>query len=251
MIYICLYFQTIHCIDFQGITSCLQVRFRRQPELRDYREPHYRQKLLLASCEPVFSRTKRLPSEKCGDLKPNRTETNHHPYDVLLSKDLSEELETSQLVCWFHQNQMSKQYRKLLANEFEHQGLKIRFYNRDILNLATENNHLESLRRFAVGYHFTILFAPDLTKVEKIIKISKKYPQICLIGAMVDKRRFLTVKQLQNLALLGDLDHQRSLLCSSILNSCSQALISDLNKPGILLCQTLDSLSKSMNKSID
>src|SRR6218665_580201 len=109
----------------------IQVRYRKAVYFRKYVQPDYRHKLLLATCEPIKAIDRRPTSEKCSRLT-QRPPKPDHPYDVLLAKDMEKELDGSQLVCFFQQNQMTFYQRRSLKNEFEHEQLYLRYYNKDI-----------------------------------------------------------------------------------------------------------------------
>ena len=216
-----------------------QVRYRKAVWFRKYKQPDFRQKLLLSVCEPVKAIDRRPPSERCYNLsqRPPRTD---HPYDVLLAKDMTAELEASSLVAFFHQNQMTTIDRRLVKNEYEHEGMFLRYYNRDIARLCLENTKYAPLMHFATQYNFTVLFAPTTDKITKIIRIAKKYPDILLIGGLVDKRRLLTVKQLEAVANMANLDTQRAMLCHT-LNVAQQGLLQNLSHHTSQLSQLLNS----------
>lgn len=214
-----------------------QVRYRKAIYFRKYHQPDFRQKLLLAACEPVYAIDRRPESEKCFNLTPHPPKPDH-PYDILLAKDMTAELESSALVCFFHQNQMSSIDRRLVMNEFTKEGMTLRYYNRDIARLACANTRYAPLLHFAVGLNFTVLFAPTTEKILKIKRIAKKYSEILLLGAMVDRRRLLTVEQLDELALMGDLDTQRAMLTHTLTVS-QQGLLQSLNHHSSTLSRLL------------
>lgn len=224
-----------------------QLRFRKAVYFRKYHQPCFRQKVLLAVCEPVFATDKRVPAEKCFNLTPLPPKPDH-PYDVLLAKDMVAETDASSLVCFFHQNQMTNPDKRLVKNEFEHEGMYLRYYNRDIARLAWSGTRFEKLLHFATGYQFTVLFAPTTEKINKIIRISKKYPEILLLGGLVDKRRLVTLKQLENMSKMADLDMQRAMLCHTLTVS-QQGLLQSLNHHSSQLTQLLKTHSNPEENS--
>lgn len=224
-----------------------QVRYRRAVAFREYRQPHFKQKLLLAVCEPVFPRSTIPLEEKCGHLRPPPPRSDH-PYDILLAADMAQELKQSKLLCLFHQNQFSRSDRKLLSNEFEHEGMLLRYYNRDIARICLQNTPYQLLLHFAIGYPFTVLFAPNLEKIDKIFKISRKYPQAILMCALVEHRRLITNDQLQELAKLGDIDQQRAILCNTLMIG-QQQMISTLTHHTSQLKQLINSRHQELEKN--
>lgn len=196
---------------------------------------------MLALTQPVVAPDRRTPAQKCG-LNRVVVEKTHHPYDVLLAKDMSEEIEANSLMCLYHQNQMTRIDLRLMKNEFEHQNLYLRYYNKDIAEICLKNTKYEPLLRFAIGDNFTVLFGNDLAKIGQIIRISKKYPQAILMAAMVDQRRLITVKQLESIAKSTDIQLERAKLCAT-LSAPSQSLLSSLNRHTTELSRLLGSHS--------
>ncbi|OTF70344.1 hypothetical protein BLA29_002686 [Euroglyphus maynei] len=230
----------------QVLLNCSQVRYRRSVAFREYRQPHFKQKLLLSLCEPVFPRSTLPTSEKCGHLR-QQPPVPDHPYDVLLAADMTEELKQSKLVCLFHQNQMSSPDQRLLSNEFEHQGMLLRYYNRDIARICLQDTPYHPMLHFAIGYPFTILFVSNLEKIDRIFKILRKYPQVILLGALVEHRRLITNDQLKELAKLGDIDQQRAILCNTLMIG-QQQMISTLTHHTNQLGQLINSRHQEMEK---
>lgn len=123
-----------------------------------------------------------------------------------------------------------------------------RYYNRDVAEIATKGTRYSSILHFASGTDFTVLFAPDLTKLGVVFKILKRYRQLILLGAMVEKRRLVTVSQLETISKMPDLDQQRALLCAT-LNLPPQGLLSTLNHHSSHLSQLLQSHAKGTEES--
>lgn len=213
------------------------MRYRKQIFIRKYKQPTYEKKLLFAVCEPVKPQDRRPMAEKCFNLTPYPPKPDH-PYDVLLAKDMTDELANSGLVCLFHQNEITTPEKKLLSNAYQHEGMAMRYYNKDIVRICVEGTKYAPILNLATQYFFTVLFAPDISKIPKIIRLAKKYPQVALMGGMVDGRRLLTLKQLEELAKMPDLDTQRAILCHT-LNTAQQGLLQSLNHHSSQLSQLL------------
>lgn len=196
---------------------------------------------MLALCEPVKNPVKLLPSETCSFNTKKNVKT-HHPYDLILAKDMTDEIESHSIVCLYHQNRMQNRERRLVRNEFENSEMLLRQYNKDVAEICLKNTRFEPLLKFSVGYHFTISFANDINKISKIINITKKYPQMFLLCAMIDKRRVVTVEQLNWINNCVDLNTQRAMLYST-LSAGTQALLNTLNRHQSDLTRTLQTLS--------
>lgn len=168
-------------------------------------------------------------SEKCFNLKP-LPPIPDHPYDVLLARDFQQELESSQICCLLHQNMINVKDRRLVKNAFEHEGFMLRFYNRDIARIAMAGTKYASLLHFAVGYYFVVLMAPDLSKINKINQILRPYPELILLGALIDRRRLVTVAELKKMAKSSNsIDDQRAMLLHTLGVSLQQSLLNTLN----------------------
>lgn len=160
---------------------------------------------------------------------------------------MANELEQSQLVCIFHLNQMKLSERKIVSNEIEHENMILRFYNRNIVRICVENTIYKPLLNFVAGYQYPILFAPDFSKITKILEITKKYSQLILLASLVEKRRLITFQQLSQLSHTVHLDNEKSLLLNT-LSKGQQSIMSTLNYHTSQLEQSLKKHENRLKK---
>lgn len=186
---------------------------------------------------------RRPDAERCYNLTPKPPKPDH-PYDILLARDMKQELESSQLCCFFHQNPMGSQERRLVKNAFQHEGMMLRYYNRDIARIAMANTKYAPLLHFAVGYHYVVLFAPDLTKISKIKQVLKPYSELIPLGALIDNRRLVTVAELDVLAKTStDIGIHLAML-SQTLVTAQQRLVGTLQQQSSQLSRLLEQHSQ-------
>ena len=228
----------------------MSVRYRKQIYPRRHVEPDFTRKLMLAICEPVMARDKRQTSDKCFNLQ-KRTERKIHPYDKLLAEDMKQELRSSRMICFFHTNVTSNRDRFEARNKFQHEDLYLRFYNEDVAQLAMSGTKYESalhLCRINDWYtqrHVTILFSTE-PQVNKVLKITKKIPQLILMAAIIDDR-FLSVDDMKEYGRLPDLQTLRAQVCHT-LSLAAQSLVGNTSHPVRALAQSLDLYKNDKNK---
>lgn len=194
---------------------------------------------------------RRPDSEKCFNLRPPPPKPDH-PYDVLLARDFQQELESSQVCCLLHQNLMNIKDRRLARNAFEHQGLMLRFYNRDIARIALADTKYAPLLHFAVGYYFVVLMAPDLSKLGKINQLLRPYPELIMLGALLERRRLVTVAEFGQLAKSSaDIGQQRAMLVHTLGASLQQGLLNTLSHHTSQMSRLLTQHSQGAEQDAD
>lgn len=230
--------------------NAVSVRHKKQVNPRRHVEPDFRRKLMLAICEPIVPRDKRQTSEKCYNLKLKQ-ERPIHPYDELLAQDLKQELLSSRMICFFHTNVMTKREKREASNQFQHEDLYLRFYNEDVAQLAMSGTkyssalHLCRIDDWFVQRDVTMLFGAE-PQVNKVLRITRKIPQLILIAAIVDDR-FLSVEDFKQYSRLPDLQALRAQV-SHTLSLAAQSVVANTSHPVRSLTQSLDLYGNDKNK---
>jgi len=224
--------------------NILSVRYRKALVPRKHVEPDFRRKQMLAVCEPIFAADKRLPSERCYNLQPKR-EREVHPWDRLLAEDMKQELRTSRMICFFHQNVMTNREKKLCANSYQHEHMYLRYYNPDIAQLAMSDTKWAPALHLCSERAVTVLFS-DEPRVAKMLKVTKKCPQLILMAAIIDDR-FLSVADIKDYNRLPDLQTLRAQL-SHTLSMTTRSVSDKAFTPIISLTNSIDSYIRDKNK---
>ncbi len=221
-----------------------QIRYRKQIYFRKYREPNFVRKQMLAICEPIMAKDKRPHSERCINLLP-KAERQIHPYDKLLAEDMKQELRSSRMICFFHQNVMTIIEKRETRNLFQKEDMFLRYYNPDIAQMAMNGTKYESALHLAKLPNFTILFSAE-PQVSKLLKLNKKCPQLILLAAIIDDR-FLSVEDIKAYSRLPDLQTMRSEL-SHTLSLAAKSLSNKTIYPISNLTNSLDLYIKDQQK---
>ena len=230
------------------MVNVLQVRYRKAIYPRKYVEPDFVRKQMLAVCEPIFPSDKRQPSDTCYNLVP-KPQREIHPYDRLLAEDMKQELSSSRMICFFHANVMTNREKKQFSNLFQHEDMYLRYYNQDVAQLAMEGTKYHS------AYHLchrqqdwvvsqrdnSYLFSSE-PQVTKLLKLTKKCPQLILMAAIIDDR-FLSVDELKNYSRLPDLQTLRTQL-SYTLSLATKSIVDKTIDPISRLTNSIDSYIK-------
>jgi len=199
---------------------------------------------MLAICEPVIPQDRRSNSERCRNLLP-KADRQIHPYDIFLAEDMKEELRSSRMICFYHINVMKNREKKLVSNMFQHENMFLRYYNRDIANLAMNGTKYESALHLSQEKDFTVLFSAE-PQVSKLFKLNKKCPQIILLAAIIDDR-FLSIDDLKDYSRLPDLHTVRSQL-SFTLSLEAKSITDKTTYPISKLANNLDLYVKDQQK---
>ena len=206
---------------------------------------------MLAVCEPIFSADKRQPSDTCFNLraKPDR---EIHPYDKLLAEDMKRELSFSKMICFFHTNVLTNREKKEFRNVFQREDMLLRYYNEDVAQLAMAGTKHESALHLCRTLNWTVL-QKDVTilfssepQVSKLLKLTKKCPQLILMAAIIDDR-FLSVEDLKNYNRLPDLETLRTQL-SYTLSMATKSIVDKTIDPISRLTNNIDLYIKDQNK---
>ena len=199
---------------------------------------------MLAVCEPVFPRDKRQESEKCYNLSPKQ-EKEIHPYDKLLAEDMKLELSSSRMICFFHTNIMTNREKKECSNHFQHEDMYLRYYNEDVAQLALNGTKYQNALHLCrtsdwvtLKKDVTLLFSAE-PQVSKLLKVTKKCPQLILMAAIIDDR-FLSVDDLKDYNRLPNLATLRAQL-SHTLSMATQSIVNKTVYPISKLTNNIDS----------
>ncbi|XP_054168200.1 39S ribosomal protein L10, mitochondrial-like [Oppia nitens] len=222
----------------------LTSRANQTSQPRKYTEVHFRRKQMLAVCEPILMKDKRLPSEKCFNLTPIE-DRGIHPLDKLLANDMKHELKTSHMICFFHQNLMTNREKKGVKNMFEHQDMYLRYYNPDIAELALIGTKWESALHLCRQQDVTVLFSAK-PQVSKLLKLTKKCPQLVLMAAIINDR-FMSLDDLKEYNRLPNLDTLRAHLCHT-LSLATKSMTDKTLYPILSLTNNIDVYVKDQNK---
>lgn len=134
--------------------------------------------------------------------------------------------------------------------------MKYKIHGKEVMTAAVKGTKYEPILSLYQS-HTSVAFGPD-PNVQKLLKTTKKYPKVILLGkslkkfklkikfflAAIVEDRFLSRAELDRLASLPDLQTARANLVAT-LNAGAQNIVKQLNQHQGQLVQHLDNHSKS------
>ena len=208
-----------------------------------YREPSYDRKLLLAACEPVIPRDRRPSWDRCKlpefEAKKQEGQQRVHPYEVILSKELRQEMQDSHLIAVYHMNSMTDEAYKKVKNALQHQDLWMKGLNRRVYRDAIRDTKFSSLEPLLCSVGYTVLvIAKGDANVQTLLTADKKMPGFIFMFAFLHDR-LLYKEQLLAVNERGSLQNVRAQLAGT-LNHALASLSAHITHPTSLLSLTLD-----------
>ncbi|KAJ9584217.1 hypothetical protein L9F63_021422 [Diploptera punctata] len=168
--------------------SSLQfVRFRKVV-VQKPAQPHYRKALVLKVCTPEYVDPKEGMS--LADLceKPLeislREEQKETRYERFLAKEVLNWFNNSNMIAFYHVNPIPGGDRQKARITFKRDNMHMKQYGRKVMKMALQNTKYEAVLHLFTSHNY-IVFSPE-TQVAKLLKISKKIPQLILMTAVVD-----------------------------------------------------------------
>ena len=224
--------------------------------INKFNQPTFDQKVLLAACEPVLERDRRPSWDQCKlpEFKESMTQKDSHPYEVILAKELQDEITNSDFIAFYHKNSILGEAEKKIKNTLTKKGFLYRHKNRRIYKLATETTKFSSLTNFLYEVPNTVLVMSDKSsgrqinqRAKELLTIDKKMFGYVLMFAFAEDR-ILRKDELIELSQIPSLDHVRGQVCST-LNHALSTISHNLSHHQTMLSMSLDQLSKHSEKT--
>jgi len=183
-------------------------RFRGKINIQRPRPPHYQRALFNAVTTPIYEKipmTVQCRAREEAFLTREKREAESHPYQKILARELLECFERSNMTLVCHKNPIKAydmfKFRVLLHKK----EIQCKVYGKKIVKEALSNTKYETLLPL-FNVSNCILFASE-PKVNDVLKLLRKAPQIILLGGIVDnqllsKNELVSYSQLPNLAIV-------------------------------------------------
>lgn len=223
--------------------STTEKCFRGKINIQKPRAPHYDRALFNAVTQPLVPRPsltqecyqKRLEKQFTGEV-----EKQINPYEVIIAKEVINWLNHSKLVAVFHINSIKSDDMFNIKVAFHKENMHLRAYGKGIMEKAMIGNQYEAMLPLFSAKN-CIVFSEE-PKIDKLLKIIKKTPQLILLAGVVENR-LLSKNELVNLSKLPNLTTARSQFVG-VLNSVGSGLVSNLQAHQVNLCTLLDMHAK-------
>lgn len=136
----------------------------------------------------------------------------------MLSDDCVKELK-AKYIYLFHLNSITDYDFNQLRKDFLRNGIYLRNYSSEVIELSIKNTRLANLLPFFKHYG-CFACSPD-EKLDDVIRLCKTSDRITLMGAVFENR-ILNLKQTKDYKLLGNIDTVRAQLCNVLSTHSSQ-----------------------------
>lgn len=200
------------CRILQTYSPIVQLkRFRGKINIQRPRQPHYERALFNAVTEPKIPQP--TIYEKCHQnllpisQKILERSTIENPYEKILAKDIRNRFEQSKMTIVFHVNSINADDWFKARVAFHKENMQLKTYGKALANLALHGTRYKPLLPLFQA-KYCVVFAPE-QKVNEVLKISKKIPQLILLAGIVENR-LMSKTQITDFAAMPSLTVARA-----------------------------------------
>lgn len=171
----------------------LQKRLRSHVNVQKPRPPHHRRGIVEKFITPFISNpdTHKPWVERCTNILANKKTVGkiENPYEKIIARECLNWFKSSQMVGIFHTNSIKAEEEFEFAVPLKRANMYLKGYQPSILDLALKGTAYEALlqlvqRKNRIGY---FVFSQE-TNATKLFNISRKTPQVILIGKLCSLR---------------------------------------------------------------
>nr|CAH7759722.1 unnamed protein product [Callosobruchus chinensis] len=167
----------------QTVTPVIQVkRFRGKINLSRPRAPHFEKAAFLELTKPWYISIKKdkKPFELCKGFKQETTKNEDNPFQRFIAQELHTWFTSSRLIGFYHHNPMDADQEFKAFSLFKKEKMHFKKYGKKTLEMAVKGTPFETVLDFYVSQNMTV-FSPE-PEIKKMLKITKKFPQLVLLG---------------------------------------------------------------------
>lgn len=236
----------------QTCTPIVQLkRFRGKINIQRPREPHYARALFNAVTKPFIPEP--TAYEKCyNNQLPAPTATLakkpkvHNPYELIIAKDIVNWFNSSKMIVVFHINSINSDDIFKAKVAFHKENMHLKAYGKPLMKMALyDSRYKEMLPLFYANN--CIVFSPE-QNVNKLLKISKKIPQLILLAGIVEDR-LMSKTQILEFAALPNIQIARAQFVA-VLNSIGGSVVNNLEAHQNNFAALLDSHAAAITPKI-
>lgn len=185
-------------------------------------QPYVKKDIFLKIGRPLLPKDTRTEPETCSRRKAVIEDYEArinapHPFEAFLMKHAYKMFEENKLVAVFHKIPMPQRDFDVIRLRLLKAGFRVQRFNNKVIRLALTDTKYENV--LPLFQSWTMIVSSKKPDVATLIKKTKRFSQISLLGAIVEGQ-IMSVAGLQYYASLPPLDIMRSILCQT-LNSAS------------------------------
>ena len=173
-----------------------------------------------------------------------------NPYEVILAREIKNWFDHSQMIGIVHINSISGEDYFKVAVAFHKNGMHIKKYGRSLLNLAIKDTNYECLMPLNENMSFStaFIFCTEHQKVNNMLKIIKKIPQMHLMCGVVENK-LLSKNEFMNYANMPSIDVLQSQF-TNVLNLAATQLVQNLQSHQSNLVNILEAHVRENSKEV-
>lgn len=223
-------------------------RFRGKINIQRPKPPHWERALFNAVTQPIYE--KKSIVDECREkqlakLQRTKIEAEPHPYQQILSRELRELFETSEMVLICQKNSIDSYEFFKFKVALHQKDVKVKVHGKKILTAALNDTKFRNLLPVVSVYSCMLFGSPS--SIGHILKVLKKTPPILLLaGTMSD--RILSKNELIEYSKLPDLQTVRAQFAAT-LNAAGGQILNNLQAHQSNLCYMLDAHAKALGET--
>lgn len=203
------------------------------------RQPHYERARVIAVTNPIYPPKQMIQPCPDSSLK-SRKEKEDNQYETILAREVRNWFDHSQMTAIVHINPINGEDFFKARVAFHKDGMQLKKYGGTVMEKAVIGTKYEvllsltGLPTFCTGF----IFSPDHKKVNSILKILKKIPQMHIMCGIVDDR-LLSKTEFTDYAKMPDITMARAQL-ANVLNMAGSHIVQRLETHQSNLVNILD-----------
>lgn len=212
------------------------LRFRGKINIQRPKAPHYERARVIAVTQPKYAKPPKALT--CFKSRAQRTATEiENPYNAIIAREVRNWLDHSRLVAIFHLNSISADEIFRVRVDLHKQNMHLKSYGRKIIGQAVEGTRYEAILPLFHSNH-CIVFSPDQQNVNKLLRITRRVPQMVLLGGIVENS-LLSRNELMAFAQMPSLQVAQAQLVQT-LNQAAGTVVQQLQAHQVQLVKVLD-----------
>ncbi|EDW03972.1 39S ribosomal protein L10, mitochondrial [Drosophila grimshawi] len=218
-------------------TPLLQLmRHRGKINIQRPKEPHYERARVVAVTQPKYPEPPKALT--CFQSRAQRTAAQlENPYNAIIAREVRNWLDHSRLVAIFHLNSITADEIFRVRVQLHKQNMHLKSYGRKIIAQAVTGTQYEAIMPLFHSNH-CIVFSPDQQRVGALLRLTRKVPQMVLLGGIVENT-LLSRNELINFAQLPGLQSAQAQLVQT-LNMAAGTVVQQLQAHQCNLVKVLD-----------
>jgi ribosomal protein L10 len=170
----------------------LSVHRRTKVNIKHPRPVHLPRRILEAVTQPVYPTQLRDPSKVCSILKYEKYNSvsqvssadQKKSYEAFLVGEARKVFQKNQMVIAFQPESMDARKKTAVSNILHHKGLSLIFFPVNIMMTAIDGSKWHNMK--ILLHNPTALIVSEKPLVKDLLNVSKKIPELTLLGGVVE-----------------------------------------------------------------